>query len=1157
MRFAQLELIRYGRFEDCYLRFPRSASDLHVIFGGNEAGKSTTMAAINDLLFGFPHITTNDFRFDKQLLRVGAVIETGEVELTCRRKKGRVGTLLDSEEHVLDEGRLASMLSGHTSDSYQRMFSLDHSRLEEGGRAILAAQDDIGQAIFAAGAGLVSVAAVLEGLEADSKEIWTKRAGDRRYYAAQHAYDDARARQKAGQIKPAAWDDLRQELVRLDAEIEHHKRRRSDLEREREEVERRRRVLPHAALYARAQAELEPLTDAPELPADAGETLRQIATDLAGADAEATLAQAERDRVQALLDALVVDVRTIERRDEIEALRETKGAVDKSLSDLPRRRTELTTRGRRLAELQRELAWPTDAASVVKAQLPQRVLLAELRSLLETRSALDATLLSAETDEITASEAQARLQARVEALPPARDLGALSAALKFARGLGDVEAAVRTSRREVDRRSAALTASLAQLAPWSGNVSALRSLVVPDDSETAGAISEAARAATALADLRRDHQAELDRKGALELQRTHLVRDDSAIPADAISAARGKRDALWLEVRAHIVDGVVLPDPGATAEDLERGTATADDVADRRYTAAEQSARLAALQEDLERNDLSRNQLELRMGLAEAEVAAASATWQGLLAPSGLQLDPKGFSAWSERRRRALEIADELSLAEAAEQEVLRQRDDATVRVTGALARAGAPPIGDETFDLLLETAERLETVEIEVSQDRRDLAAELALANEARQRAATKAVAARGGLTGWDARWTTAVAAAGLNPERPQAIIRAQLDLLEELRSEVDEILSLQQRVAAIEADIDAFGEQVATLGLACGLPIAEHAPGKLLIELAAAARDAAAAQARRSDLTDQLVIAERRVADAATAKAHALARLQPLLEAAGAPDRTVLAESIQRADRARHLRQETDRLAAEILGAAAGFSLDALLAESVDIDSTTLVVRSGELQEALAELSEAIARLTGDRATANAAFAQLDDGPDAAIAAADAEQARAEMAVQAEAYVRKRAEVALLRWTISRYRTQRQTPLLKRASNLFSKLTLGRYVELLVEVDNDKARLAGLGQDQSVVPVEVMSEGTVDQLFMALRIAAVEDAVRAGAVLPFIADDLFVNYDDRRARAGFQVLAELAQTTQVLFFTHHQHLVALAEESLAPLAVSKCELA
>jgi len=87
-------------------------------------------------------------------------------------------------------------------------------------------------------------------------------------------------------------------------------------------------------------------------------------------------------------------------------------------------------------------------------------------------------------------------------------------------------------------------------------------------------------------------------------------------------------------------------------------------------------------------------------------------------------------------------------------------------------------------------------------------------------------------------------------------------------------------------------------------------------------------------------------------------------------------------------------------------------------------------------------------------------------------------------------------------------------------------------------------------------MSEGTVDQLFLSLRLAAVEDAVAAGAKLPFLADDLFINYDDARAQAGFSVLAELARTTQVLFFTHHSHLISVAERAVAPLPLSTCWL-
>ncbi|MEG3089204.1 ATP-binding protein [Sphingomonas sp. PB4P5] len=73
-------------------------------------------------------------------------------------------------------------------------------------------------------------------------------------------------------------------------------------------------------------------------------------------------------------------------------------------------------------------------------------------------------------------------------------------------------------------------------------------------------------------------------------------------------------------------------------------------------------------------------------------------------------------------------------------------------------------------------------------------------------------------------------------------------------------------------------------------------------------------------------------------------------------------------------------------------------------------------------------------------------------------------------------------------------------------------------------------------------MSEGTTDQLFLALRLAVMEQSVVAGVRLPFLADDLFVNFDDERAEAGFRVLAELAESTQVLFFTHHPHFAAIA---------------
>lgn len=151
------------------------------------------------------------------------------------------------------------------------------------------------------------------------------------------------------------------------------------------------------------------------------------------------------------------------------------------------------------------------------------------------------------------------------------------------------------------------------------------------------------------------------------------------------------------------------------------------------------------------------------------------------------------------------------------------------------------------------------------------------------------------------------------------------------------------------------------------------------------------------------------------------------------------------------------------------------------------------------------------------------------------------------AERYVTLRSAGIVLRHAIDRYRREKQAPLLKRAGQLFSILTSQSFTELQLELDqHDNAHLAGVRRGGGNVPVSGMSTGTADQLYLALRLAAVEDYLGHARPLPFVADDLFINFDDNRSRAGFQVLGEIATKTQVLFFTHHRHLIDVAREAL-----------
>ncbi len=83
-------------------------------------------------------------------------------------------------------------------------------------------------------------------------------------------------------------------------------------------------------------------------------------------------------------------------------------------------------------------------------------------------------------------------------------------------------------------------------------------------------------------------------------------------------------------------------------------------------------------------------------------------------------------------------------------------------------------------------------------------------------------------------------------------------------------------------------------------------------------------------------------------------------------------------------------------------------------------------------------------------------------------------------------------------------------------------------------------------VTAVTGMSQGTRDQLFLALRIAAIEEHLLEREAIPIAIDDLLVQFDDARAAATLTVLAELARRAQVLFFTHHGHLCELAAAAL-----------
>ena len=216
-------------------------------------------------------------------------------------------------------------------------------------------------------------------------------------------------------------------------------------------------------------------------------------------------------------------------------------------------------------------------------------------------------------------------------------------------------------------------------------------------------------------------------------------------------------------------------------------------------------------------------------------------------------------------------------------------------------------------------------------------------------------------------------------------------------------------------------------------------------------------------------------------------------------------------------------------------------------EIDAVELVQLVSEIAQIDAEINDIRERervLLVDHTDAKRVLAEIGGSDAAAQAEAQRQEALARMSDVAERYIKVFTAGRLLRWSIDRYREEKQGPLLARASLLFSGLTLGSFQRLSVDFDKNPPVLEGQRADGKLVGIAGLSDGTRDQLYLALRLASLEMHLEQAMPLPFIADDLFINYDDARSKAGLEALAGLSERTQVIFLSHHDHLIPLVQE-------------
>ncbi len=1134
MKLRRLDLTRYGHFSDVTLAFPPEAA-LCVVHGANEAGKSTALAAIADALFGFGHRTDFDFLHGASHLRIGiTVVEQDGAEASFIRRKGRRDTLRDNADQPVPEEALTRFLGGASRELFERGFGLDGARLRQGGLELLRGGGDAGESLLA-GMGLLDLRGAAARLEEEAKSLVGDGRGKRLLSEAVDAWRRAQRESDERAVAPKSWLDAVAARDATANELERIQASYRALTLENTRLQRVRRTAPVLTGLDAARADLGLVADAPAVPADAETRMLAATTARREAARDAEREAAEALRLGQALASLPADAGILTAQDAIDGLARRLPVVEQALADLPKVRAAVLDHRGKVAAALDDLG-TTRSPEEARDAVPGAPVRRTMQRLINQHAALSATATAAETG-LTA--ARRRRDQAAEAL---RGVAEPTSFALLRRGIDAVRNEGKLDQELTDAHLAAVASgraaadALAALPLWTGGMERLARCPLPRrEAEEAAArrLDQAEKTAT-------EAHAQLVRRKT-DLATVHetimgFAAGETVPTPEAVAEARAARDQVWRQVRRTLDLG---EPPGDVAEEFERASHIADRLADRR---ADDAQRVAGFLGATARREVLSAQAqadEAAASMADAAVAEAVAAWRALWAPAGLVPDrPAAMTQWRRDHAAVVKLAE---AAEAGRQRLARaeaRHADARSVLASVLPGYGE----DQTLSALLVRAET---------------ACAAAEADHAAWRARSEALAredlrlpdlehamaaADQALLAWRADWAKVVADQSLPADASVGLAETALAAWTRIAEAAPAWRADERRVQDMTATIADFAAEVEKARRRMN-----WAEGEPMVIATGLIRALAQARQTASDATALTArIAEHEAALAAAARRLSVAEadLAALRTMTGAADDTDLERRIARARERDRLVESVARQSANLLALGDGQREESLRNEAGSITSDTAAARLADIDAELHDIAARREQLSADRAGAENALAAMSEGRDAASKAQEAENALAEARGYAERYAQVHVAGVLLRAGIDRFRRNEQGPLLRSASAHFSLLTQGRYVRLDVDqADNGKMVLMAMRENGVECPVEALSEGTRDQLYLALRVSAIEAHARRAEPLPFIADDLLVHFDDARAALAMSLLVGLGRTSQVILFTHHDHVAAMAE--------------
>lgn len=1152
MRLRRLDLTRYGKFTDKAIDFgekPVSGPDLHIVFGLNEAGKSTALSAYLDLLFGIEERSRYNFLHEYSSMRIGGLLEFEGRALAFSRTKSRSNSLHDAEGRPLSEIAISAHLAGLSRDAYGSMFSLDDETLEAGGKAILESRGDLGKLLFTASAGLGHASDVLAALETEADGLHRKQAQTTEIALLKKRFVELKSRKETIDTLASTFESLEAERAEAQDKYDRSLAERSALSARLVTIDRHVRAAPLLAEIKRKASRLAELPDLPSPPRTWSGSVAELIDQEARLRTRLQANADEINRAKAKIEAIAVDDPVLAISEQVRGLADRKARYLSAGMDLPTRKMEVQMLDQTAATCLAALGRSTE-------QDPSRLILpafvvGTLRNMVEQRSGITTSLRMARDETAAALDGLNAARGRVgeeRAVPePAR--ARLMAAVSEAKAKSHARE-IREARALGDERQTRLADAMRRLQPWSGDAEALSKMSVPLPRQMAAW-------KTLAAELQRDKAVFLERLAEHKQSRVSASSRLAAVRAsadladdDTAAAIRRERDEAWRNHRADL--------KAETADVFATALAKDDHVGTARLAHAGELADLRAIKQKVAETEAAIERISCQLaGVAErAEMASAEIKQiaSALLEDFQTQSLDLLIGLLEERlsaRADALSAWGDILLARARIERATAEGDQIHVALASALRSVGIQPEAGEALEAMVVAADRFLDRQAKVDAERAEALRSVAAKEEelAARRLAVEIAERREGA--WQAEVKGTLQGTWLEEGIAGTGLGSVLDQLSELSKALQDREAMRIRIRKMEADRTAFAEEVARLGAQAGERASDDAPEQVSVGLTERLEQAERTrEARANLLLDVQKLQEVREALNAEVAAHETIKHE-VLDAFGVRTLPEVAErdqQLRERDALRSIMAELEeRLTSEL--AAANFTRARSSLEGLDLDG--LEIEKAEVERRLADLDESLQQQLVRRTRATDKLDAI--GGDSAVARIDADRRTVLLEIEEKAvrYIELKLGVMSASSALRLYRERHRSGMMSEASDAFALITRGQYTGLTTQpVKGGEVLIATQRDGQSKV-ADALSKGARFQLYLALRLAGYYEFAKLRPSVPFIADDIMETFDHLRSEEVFRLFGEMASVGQVIYLTHHQHLCDIAKAVIPNVAI------